>query len=338
MQLSLLTTFPEELRSEWDALLESSAVNVPFLRFDYQYIWWQARGGGEWPDAQLALITARQDGKLVAVAPLFYTPNHQGQARLMLVGSVEVSDYLDFIAAPGMLAPFIDELLPFLRQADLPAWHSLDLYNLFDDSSSLPILSAAANKMGLGCQVEQVYHCPYIPLPGDWEVYLAGIDKKQRHEIRRKMRRLESSELSNRWYHVTDPAQLESEIDAFFALMHEDQEKTNFLTPQMSIFMRQVFQWAFSQGWLMMAFLEIDGKKAGGYVSLDYLNRLWVYNSGFSREHWEYSPGWVLLGYLLQWANETHHSEFDFMRGDEEYKYRFGGIDRHLVRATLSLP
>jgi len=44
----------------------------------------------------------------------------------------------------------------------------------------------------------------------------------------------------------------------------------------------------------------------------------------------------VLLGYLLQWANEQGRSEFDFLRGAEEYKYRFGAIDRFVMRATLA--
>ncbi len=34
-------------------------------------------------------------------------------------------------------------------------------------------------------------------------------------------------------------------------------------------------------------------------------------------------PGWVLLTHLLQWANENGIEEFDFMRGDEDYKYKF---------------
>jgi CelD/BcsL family acetyltransferase involved in cellulose biosynthesis len=55
-----------------------------------------------------------------------------------------------------------------------------------------------------------------------------------------------------------------------------------------------------------------------------------------NRDFYEYSPGWVLLGYLLRWANEQGRSEFDFMRGNEEYKYRFGAIDRSVVRACLT--
>ena len=84
------------------------------------------------------------------------------------------------------------------------------------------------------------------------------------------------------------------------------------------------------------AFLEIMGKKAAGYLNFDYLNHIWVYNSGLDRSFLELSPGWVLLGYLLQWANENKRASFDFMRGDEAYKYRFGAVDKFLVRVKVS--
>jgi CelD/BcsL family acetyltransferase involved in cellulose biosynthesis len=336
MELSLHTTFPAGLQDAWNRLVDQNHSNVPFLRYGYLETWWQTHGGGEWPDAQLALVTAEEAGRLVGIAPLFYTPNHQGQARLMLLGSIEVSDYLDLIVEQGLLQVFVDALLPFLAGAGLPAWQSLDLYNLFEDSPTLSALESAAQRLGWAQKAERVYHCPAIPLPGDWETYLAGIDKKQRHEVRRKMRRLEAADVPSRWYVVTDESTLDEEMKAFTTLMEQDEDKARFLTPPMRLFMQSVVHWAFSEGLLHLAFLEIDGKKAAAYFAFDYQNRLWVYNSGIDRAFLEYSPGWVLLGYQLQWANETGRSAFDFMRGDEEYKYRFGGIDRYLQRLTLT--
>ena len=76
-------------------------------------------------------------------------------------------------------------------------------------------------------------------------------------------------------------------------------------------------------------------EKAAAYLNFDYAGHIWVYNSGLNFEMREVSPGWVLLGYLLQWANQNQRGHFDFMRGDEEYKYRFGAIDRHIVRVKM---
>jgi len=336
MELTYHTTFPNDLREEWNALLDESISHVPFLRFDYLQTWWEHRGGGEWPEAELALVTARQAGRLIGIAPLFFTHDHDGVPALMLLGSIEISDYLDLIVRPDDLDAFLDNLIPFLSLPDKPAWRTMDLYNLLDSSPTLAALTAAANRHGLSCQQTQLQHSPYIPLPGDWETYLAGIDKKQRHEIRRKMRRAEASEVPVRWYIATNDASLDAEIDDFLSLMAQDEDKAVFLTPVMRQTMHAIIRCAFEEDCLLLAFLEVGGKKAAGYIMFDYIDRVWVYNSGFDHSYMEYSPGWVLLGHLLQWANDHQRIEFDFMRGNEDYKYRFGAVDRFVMRVTLA--
>lgn len=334
MDISLLTEFPADWAGEWNALLERSAIHVPFLRHEYQQTWWQTRGGGEWQQAALAVVAARRASQLVGIAPLFHAI-HQGQPILMLLGSIEISDNLDLICQPQDLPEFTRALLDFLPRAQLPHWDRLSLFNILDSSPTLPALAAAAQTAGWSYSAQALSHSPYIPLPADWEAYLAGIDKKQRHEVRRKMRRLEESGVPSRWYLVRDPDTLEDEITAFMDLMLQDEEKRDFLTPAMREMMAAGMRCAFSAGCLHLAFLEIDGKKAAAYYSFDYLNRLWVYNSGFSREFMGYSPGWVLVSYLIRWAIENGRETFDFMRGDEQYKYRLGAVDRFVMRADL---
>jgi CelD/BcsL family acetyltransferase involved in cellulose biosynthesis len=339
MQFKLIHSLDEfeTLAGEWNNLLEYSASHVPFLRHEYLTTWWRTLGGGEWSQGELCIVTARgENGMLTGIAPMFFTQNRDGLPALMLLGSIEISDYLDVICRPEDLEAFIDGLLAFLDTSAAPAWSVLDLYNLLDSSPTLPTLQAAAERRGWRLARERLQHCPYIPLPGDWETYLAGIDKKQRHEIRRKMRRAESYEQPVRWYFVEDEATLENEVDDFLALMGQDSEKQAFLTDVMRSQMRAAVHAAYCAGWLQLAFLEVDGVKAAGYLNFDYGNRIWVYNSGLDFNLGAISPGWVLLGHLLQWANENKRQAFDFMRGDEDYKYRFGGIDRFILRATVS--
>jgi CelD/BcsL family acetyltransferase involved in cellulose biosynthesis len=211
----------------------------------------------------------------------------------------------------------------------------LDWYNLPDTSPTLAALKAEADRRGW-VYAEEIYKpTPSIPLPGDWETYLSGIDKKQRHEIRRKMRRAEESGRAVRWYIVDDENQLDGEIEGFLALMAGDPEKASFLSEPMRAQMCATAHAAFRAGYLQLAFIEVDGEKAAGYFNFDYGNKIWVYNSGLDRKFMELSPGWVLLGYLLQWANEHKRAEFDFMRGEEDYKYKFGGQNRHVMRVKV---
>jgi len=324
------------LAAEWNSLLAESVTHVPFLRYEYLSAWWATRGGGEWPESELAVVTARQDGRLAGIAPLFSSRNRDGDPALLLLGSIEISDYLDILASQVDLSNFLGGLLDFIARPGLLNWQLLDWHNIPETSPTLPVMKAEVEKRGWIFSLEQTYHIPAITLAGDFEIYLAGIDKKQRHEIRRKMRRAEASGSAIHWYIVEDGSSLDAEVEAFLDLMAEDPEKAAFLTPAMRTQMRLACRAAYDYGWLQLAFLEVDGQKAAGYLNFDYLNRIWVYNSGISRRYLDLSVGWVLLGYLLQWANEKKRSEFDFMRGDEDYKYRFGGVDRYVVRAKVS--
>jgi CelD/BcsL family acetyltransferase involved in cellulose biosynthesis len=326
----------ESIAEEWNDLLKNSASHVPFLRQEYLSAWWQTLGGGEWAGGELYVVTARKEnGALAGIAPLFFTHNREGVPALMLLGSVEISDYLDVIASHEDLILFVSTLFDHLASPQAPDWHVLDWWNFLDNSPALPVLQAAASGHGWDYSQELLQHCPYIPLPGDWETYLAGIDGKQRHEIKRKMRRAESHFLPLRWRIIENEAELDEAVDEFLRLMAYDTEKNRFLTEPMRQQYHIAARTIFKAGWLQLSFLEVDGVNVASYMNFDYMNRIWVYNSGIDFSYRELSPGWVLLGYLLQWANVAKRETYDFMRGDEEYKYRFGAIDRRVVRVII---
>jgi len=335
MELTLHREFAPDMKGEWNALLERSISDVPFLRFEYLEKWWQTLGGGEWSGVELALVTARDGKRLAGIAPLFLAPAGGGNGTLHLVGAIEVSDYLDLIAAPPDLPVFIAALLDFLSAPEMAPWQAMELYNLPEASPTIPLLEKAARERGWGYSMEVYRPTPYIALPGDWETYLAGIDGKQRHEIRRKLRRLEETRLGVRWYTVRDGDTLDAEMDDFLCLMEQGLEKSEFLTGPMRLHMHNTARFAFDAGMLRLSFLEIGGSKAAAKFSFDYRNRLWGYNSGVDSSFYEYSPGWVLLANELRWAIENGRSELDFMRGGEGYKYRFGAVDRRVMRVTL---
>ncbi len=327
----------ENLQPEWNNLLARSASHVPFLRHEYLLTWWKTLGGGEWDHGDLFVVAAFDPaGKPIAIAPLFQTTNLDGKNALMLIGSIEISDYLDVLAPPDLLPRFITSLLEYLAGPEAGDWEVLDWYNLLEDSPSLPPLRQAAQDRGWRYLQERIQPAPAIQLPDSWEAYLASLQKKQRHEVRRKLRRAENFVLPVRWYIVEDESTLDAEINDFLQLMAYDPEKNAFLTDVMRTQMRTSIHTAFQAGWLQLAFLTVGDEKAAAYLNFDYANRIWVYNSGINFNFRELSPGWVLVSYLIQWAIENGREAFDFMRGDEIYKYRLGGVDRFVVRVQIS--
>ena len=331
MNFILHKDFSEISAESWNALAEQSITDTPFARHEYLSQWWQTRGGGEWPSDELVLVSASENDQLIGIAPLFIA-EHDGQRALMLVGSIEISDYLDLIVGEQDSQRFLSGLLDFLS-SESNHWSALDWYNIPDSSPTLAALKAAADRRGWSHH-EEIYHpTPHIPLSGSFEEYLARIDKKQRHEIRRKMRRAAESEKNVRFTIVNGTEDIDAEINAFFDLMAQEPSKAEFLHPAMREQMTATIQNAHSQGYLWLAFLEIGGTKTAASLNFDYKNKLWGYNSGVSSEHRELSPGWVLLAHTIQWCCENGRYEFDFMRGDEEYKYRFGGVNKYVMRA-----
>ena len=342
MDFTLHKDFSDLNPTEWNALLEESITNVPFLRYEYLSTWWATRGGGEWPQAELVLVSAQKNNRLIGIAPLFLS-EHEGHQALMLLGSIEISDYLDLIVSADDLSCFLSGLLDTLAADSALGWsvvstgsaRRIDWYNLPGDSPTLAALEAESVKRSWKFTKEPFRPSLYVPLPGNFETYLGNIDKKQRHEIRRKMRRAEESGQNVRWYIVEDETMLDAEVDDLLALMANDRNKEEFLTEVMRTQMRDSVHAAFNAGWLQLAFLVVNERKAAGYLNFDYRDRIWVYNSGLDFDFGELSPGWVLLGYLLQWANEHGRKEFDFMRGDEDYKYKFGAIKRDVMRVRV---
>ena len=334
MEYTLHNDFSELNAQEWNDLLKESVSDTPFLRHEYQRGWWEHRGGGEWQNAQLILISAREDGKLIGIAPLFIA-EYEGKNALLLIGSIEISDYLDVIVRMNDHSRFITGLLDFLASSFADNWSSLDWYNLPDSSPTLAAFKAEAESRGW-THLEEMYRpTPRIALNGDFDEYLSRVEKKQRHEIRRKMRRAIESERGVRWF-ISDMADPEAEIDAFLKLMEQDQGKASFLRDSMRAQMRDVIRTAHENGWLWLAFLEADGQRIAAALNFDYENKLWGYNAGVNRDFMDLSPGWVLLGLILQWCCENGRYEFDFMRGDEDYKYRFGAVNKYVMRAKLT--
>lgn len=332
MKYTLHKNFSDIDPQEWNALLKESTSDVPFLRHEYQRAWWEHCGGGEWENPQLLIIVAREDEKLVGVAPLF-TAEHENKPALLFVGSAEISDYLDVIARTNDHDIFIAGLLDFLAAQDLIY---LDWRNLPDSSPTLSTLKLEAAKRGWDFS-EEIYHpTPRVALNCSFEEYLARVDKKQRHEIRRKIRRLEG-EQGARWF-ISDMQDVESEINAFLALMEQDANKDDFLHEPMREQMRAIIRAAHENGWLWLAFLEVNGQRIAAALNFDYNNKLWGYNAGVNRDFMSLSPGWVLISYVLQWCCENNRAEFDFMRGDEDYKYKFGAVNQYVKRVKITRP
>lgn len=327
----------EQLAQEWDGLVERS-VNAPFfMQYSYQSIWWQCLGNGD-----LVLIAIRSDaGALVGIASLFGETNADGQRQLTFVGCVDVSDYLDLLVDAQHVLAVHEALLDCLADENV-VWDKLYLCSLSHNSLTQTQLAEAARHRGWQTEVRQQDVCPVITLPPDWDTYLAGIDKKQRHEIRRKVRKIER-EAETRWYVIDSPVGLDQAMADFITLHQKSaQDKEDFWSEAMIDFFKTVAKVLAEQGQLKLYFIEVNGVQAAAMLCFDYQHNFLLYNSGYDPEQFaKLSPGNVLTTYTIQHAIKLGRTRYDFLRGDEIYKFRFGAeaepvFDLEIVRQSMS--
>lgn len=321
----------------WNALLAESHSQVPFLTYDFQRAWWEHLGGGEWQDAELHIVLALdEDKQLVGIAPLFQAKHPTGAAALMPIGSHEIADFLDLIVRPADHEAFCQALIAHLTGPDAPDWQRLDFYNLLDDSGSLGLLQQAAEAEGLAYEQVQLQPSPYIPVPDSFEDYMGMLESKHAHELRRKLRRAARHAVPTAVEIVQEKERLGPALKDFFALMRQEADKNQFLTPAMQTQMDAIARAACRAGWLQLMFFKVGNERVAGYLNFDYDNRIWAYNAGFNSGYAELSPGWLLLAEMIDWCIDNDRAVFDLMRGGEEYKYRFGGVDRFVLKATIT--
>lgn len=321
------------LKAEWNSLLKRSVSNTLFLTWEWQTVWWEYLGEGD-----LFVIAGRaEDGALVGVTAFYRTVAPDGARELSFVGCVEVSDYLDFIVAPEYVEEFCRAVISWLSGPEAPAWDRLNLCNIAEASPTYNRLAELARAQGYEATIAVEDVCPIIDLPSTWDEYLARLGKKERHEIRRKIRKAER-EAHVDWYIVDGSSNLAAELDDFLVLHgRSGAEKLKFMHERMRAFFHVLARTLADQGWLQLAFIRFNGYKVASMLNFVYEDTVLVYNSGFDPEAFpSLSPGIVLLAYCIRHAIEHHRKTFDFLQGDEDYKYRFGGKDTRVLRLTIT--
>ncbi|RME74307.1 MAG: GNAT family N-acetyltransferase [Chloroflexi bacterium] len=323
----------DALQSEWDDLLERS-VNAPFfMRYRYQRTWWQYLGHGD-----LQVIAIRTDeGRLVGLAPLWGSTDDRGERRLSFVGCVDISDYLDLLVDRDYIEAVHQTLLDTLTADRGPAWDRLYLCSLPHHSLTHTRLADLARARGLAVEIRQQDVCPVITLPATWDDYLAALNKKQRHEIRRKLRKIQN-EAEMRWYAVESPEEMPAAMEVFIDLhQRSTRDKEGFWTDELVRFFKAVAVEIAAAGWLKLYFIELDGHQAAAMLCFDYNNEFLLYNSGYDPDRFaSLSPGNVLTALTIQDAIRLGRRRYDFLRGDEEYKFRFGAQPEPVFDLTIA--
>jgi CelD/BcsL family acetyltransferase involved in cellulose biosynthesis len=294
------------------------------LPFWLRTVWRHLGGNG---DPCLLRVADGED--LAGIVPLRV---EDGTAYFL--GNPDVCDYQDIITIPGHGVRVMDAAIRHLAARGI---RRLDLGTLHPDGAALQALDRLASDGALALQLSRDDVTYEMDLPSHWDAYLMQLSGKQRHEVRRKIRRLQVHGPYS-YQPVTVNGGFGADTDVFLKLFGLNrQDKAAFMDQTMSLYFRDLIQTLAEHGMLRLYLLKLDGIDAATVLCFDYKGVRYLYNSGYDAQYQGLSVGILSKLFSIQTGIDAGCRRYDFLKGSEAYKKRIGGIQTPLYRGRIEL-
>jgi CelD/BcsL family acetyltransferase involved in cellulose biosynthesis len=356
----------------WDALAAATPWATPFAGWGVHRAWWDAYGSNAHEQTFVVVDPAAPDHEApVAIVPLMHRHEVEPDdailrtrlrpdsdlpqtavaptAKAVFFGASYHADYATILARPADLPAVAEALVEALaapdgaaHDPDHPApWDVVDLRRLRSgDPASDALAAAFGRRTGAGWQVvrEREEVCPVVTFePGaDFEAYLGTLGKKERHEVRRKLRRAEAAgEL--RLERSRDPV---ADLGAFVDLHQKRWGDQGLFPPtpggaQSRAWFRRLLELTGDDGTFQLHFLSVAGRRIAAGAWFEDADAWYLYNAGVDPEARELSPGVLMSAKAIEAAILAGRHRFDYLRGDEPYKYEWGAVDEPIQRLLV---
>lgn len=306
------------LLPQWQALWPRVGA-TPFSRPEWLLPWARHLADGE-----LLTLTLRDRERLVGLVPLSYRSD-----GLYLAGG-EVSDYRDALIDPGLPGAVLAEALSaILQKTGAPGLHLCGLR-----PSSL--LSAMPPLPGFEEHRQFDETCPAVPLPAAPGRLDALFAAHLRRDVARARRRLAGRAVR---LESADGAGGEHLYDALVRLHEAEWQERGqagvLHDVHVQAFHRDVVR-AFGGDGLELHALIVDEVIIAVIYGFSDAKTAYYYLSAFDPNWAALSPGTLIIYAAMERAQAAGQTTFDFLRGAEPYKYRWGARDTFTERRSFT--
>jgi CelD/BcsL family acetyltransferase involved in cellulose biosynthesis len=303
-------------------------VAGPTLQFGAPFVlpgWMRAWQEIFAPGASLWIRSFQQGGELIGIAAL-----RVEERTARLIGDAEVCDHLDLVCTADRREDFCIALLDHLKGNGI---ERLELNPLRPDSAVMRALVPAARAGGYPVSVAEEDVLFELDLPDSWEDYLQTLSGKQRHEVRRKLRRLETRAAVR--FRLEQAAAVHAAVDDFLVLFRQNRrDKAAFMDDRMAAYFRSLAEYVPGT---RIGFLDVDGGPAAAVWCCDHGGTRYLYNSGYDANLGHLSVGILCKLLSIRDAIAAGLRTYDFLKGDEAYKRQLGGKPVPIYRCRINL-
>ena len=310
-----------ELADQWRKLWSVQTDATPFQSPDWLLPWWDHYGEG--PLFSFALWSK---GELVGFAPLYIYKTADSCRRLFLLGTGN-TDYLDAIFNPAFRKQCWQALMAEIQKRAV-CWDECNFQGLHSQS---PFLQETSVGPGFQIEMHQQALCPVLDLhaPNPARSML-----KRTQYYSRKLRKMHQFRIEEATEHSID--------ELFDALerLHQDRWHAKGSAGVLAhkrdrSFHRQVARRFLKANVLKLYGLRVEEKIVAALYGFRHNSRTYFYLNGFDPEYGHLSVASVLLGHAIDQAIRDECHVFDFLKGQEPYKYRWGARDQAIFARNI---
>jgi len=329
-----------ELRHEWNKLLERSRDKNIFLTWEYLSTYWKHFG----KDKKLRILCIEDKNEIIAIAPLrqsrlgFASPlgyeviEPLGYRGLMPEGA----DYTGLILAERE-AECLQLFLDYLVEHN--DWDFIYLYDVPGTSIIPDLLAKMSGTIPITFELEKGVICPYISVPDSVDIFMKGLSKSFRYNLRRYMQKLESDYQRVELKSYENFGSVEEAMKIYFEL-HQKRWKSQdmpgvFSTQEVRDFYIAVAKLFAEKGWLALYFLMADDEPISTQYCFQYNRKTYYALAGFDPNYSKYSPGNLITLKIIEKCIERKIEEYDLLKGGEAYK--FDWTNKYRVNLSIRL-
>jgi len=313
------------LAEYWQSSEHALEWRCPFVLPPWLSAWWPL-ADRDWSSY---ILSVYHQGQLAGIAPLM----RKGR-EAHLIGDADVCDHLDVVIAPLHASAFCRHLLDGLARDGV---RRLVLSPVRQDSAVMTHLMPMAEAWGARVRCDHQTQLFAMTLPDSWEAYLQGLSGKERHEIRRKFRRLDQAgRVALRC--IGHGSELPAAMQAFLTLFRANRtDKANFMTDTMMAFFLRLAENLAAADLLKLYFLDLDSRPIAAALCIDDRSTVYLYNNGYDAAFRSLSIGVLSKVLTIKASIDDGRQTYDFLKGSEAYKKRLGGKPVNVLGCSLEL-
>ncbi len=325
-----------DLKADWENLENHVQDLTIFQTWVFQYYTWKIFENQSY---LYILAMYNENNELVGCVPLGWQKQHIGPIsfKSLSFACLKYVDFQNIIAHSGYQEEVVQQFTQWLVQ-NRKQWDDIELRLVREDFVLYSKRDTLIQTFGNDVSIISEGIAPFITIDESWDDFQSTLSGKRaksvRYEIRNLFRQFESE-----YVHHSKGEELIKALVQFMDLhqkrIHQKYQLGAFPTPQIRQGFTNLIKALEQYDYIDIHTIQSSEKTIAAIGTFTHKNKVSYFQGGFDPDYFKLSPGKVVLALRITEAIQQKKNEFDFLVGDEDYKFAWSTGQREIFKIHI---